>query len=79
MRSVDLAAFYRDVLVVQLGAPVELVNADLLPAVSKIAAASSPESTLRRIDAVLAAREAIEANVAPLLAVEAMAMSLHTG
>lgn len=76
---VDLAAFYRDVLVVQLGTPVEVVNADLLPAVSKIAAASSPESTLRRIDAVLAAREAIEANVAPLLAVEAMAMSLHTG
>jgi DNA polymerase III subunit delta' len=76
---VDLAAFYRDVLVVQLGASVELVNVDLREALSALAASSSAESTLRRIEAVLAAREAIDANVAPLLAVEAMAVSLHTG
>jgi DNA polymerase-3 subunit delta' len=75
---VDLAAFYRDVLVVQLGAEVELVNADLEHALTTLAAASTPEMTLRRIEAVLAAREAIDANVAPLLAVEAMAVSLHT-
>jgi DNA polymerase III subunit delta' len=75
---VDLAAFYRDVLVVQLGAGVELVNADLEHALTTLAAASTPEMTLRRIEAVLAAREAIDANVAPLLAVEAMAVSLHT-
>jgi DNA polymerase-3 subunit delta' len=76
---VDLAAFYRDVLMVQVGAAVELVNADLEQALSRLAASSSPEATLRRIEAVLAAREAIEANVAPLLAVEAMAVSLHSG
>jgi DNA polymerase-3 subunit delta' len=75
---VDLAAFYRDVLVVQLGAGVELVNADLDHALTTLATASTPETTLRRIEAVLAAREAIDANVAPLLAVEAMAVSLHT-
>jgi DNA polymerase III subunit delta' len=76
---VDLAAFYRDVLTVQLGSPVELVNLDLQQALSALAAVSTPEATLRRIEAVLAAREAIDANVAPLLAVEAMAVSLHTG
>jgi DNA polymerase III subunit delta' len=76
---VDLAAFYRDVLVVQLGADVDLVNLDLEPEMADVAAVTSPESTLRRIEAVLAAREAIGANVAPLLAVEAMALSLHTG
>lgn len=76
---VDLAAFYRDVLMVQVGASVELVNADLEESLSALAAASTPETTLRRIEAVLAAREAIDANVAPLLAVEAMAVSLHTG
>jgi DNA polymerase-3 subunit delta' len=76
---VDLAAFYRDVLVVQLGASVELVNTDLERPLSRLAGTSTPEATLRRIEAVLAAREAIDANVAPLLAVEAMAVSLHTG
>jgi DNA polymerase III subunit delta' len=76
---VDLAAFYRDVLVVQLAASVELVNADLERALSQLAATTTAEATLRRIEAVLAAREAIGANVAPLLAVEAMAVSLHSG
>jgi len=76
---VDLAAFYRDVLVLQLGAPVETINGDLDATLAKLAAAAAPEATLRRIEAVLAAREAIETNVAPLLAVEAMAISLHAG
>jgi DNA polymerase-3 subunit delta' len=76
---VDLAAFYRDVLVVQLGAAVELVNGDLERPLSRLATTTTPEATLRRIEAVLAAREAIGANVAPLLAVEAMAVSLHAG
>jgi DNA polymerase-3 subunit delta' len=73
----DIAAFYRDVLVLQLGAPVDLVNADLQRTLAAVAGSSSPEGTLRRIEAVLACREAIDANVAPLLAVEAMAVSLH--
>jgi DNA polymerase-3 subunit delta' len=76
---VDLAAFYRDVLQVQLGTRTPLVHADLREQAAVIARATSPESTLRRIDAVLACREALEANVAPLLAVEAMALALRTG
>jgi DNA polymerase-3 subunit delta' len=75
----DLAAFYRDVLVVQLAAPVELVNGDVAPRVRKVAEATSPESTLRRIEAILHCREVIDTNVAPLLAVEAMAVALHAG
>ncbi|HVV77350.1 MAG TPA: DNA polymerase III subunit delta' [Mycobacteriales bacterium] len=74
---VDLAAFYRDVLVVQLGATVDLVNADLDATVRELAEQSQPEDTLRRIEAVLEARVAIDANVAPLLAVEAMAVALR--
>jgi DNA polymerase III subunit delta' len=73
----DIAAFYRDVLVLQLGAPVDLVNADLHRTLAAVAGGSTPEATLRRIEAVLACREAIDANVAPLLAVEAMAVTLH--
>lgn len=74
---IDLAGFYRDVLVVQLGAPVDLVNAGHQEAVSSVASTTTPETTLRRIEAILAAREAIEANVAPLLAVESMALALR--
>jgi DNA polymerase-3 subunit delta' len=76
---VDLAAFYRDVLQVQLATGVPLVHVDLAEQTATIARATTPESTLRRIDAVLACREAVDANVAPLLAVEAMALSLRTG
>ncbi|GAC1326340.1 MAG: DNA polymerase III subunit delta' [Mycobacteriales bacterium] len=78
---VDLAAYYRDVLTVQLGAAqqVGLVNVDLAEPIGALARASSPEATLRRIESVLAARVALEANVAPLLAVESMALALSTG
>jgi DNA polymerase-3 subunit delta' len=76
---VDLAGFYRDVLAVQAEAAVELVNDEMRDAVIGIARASTPESTLRRIDAILAARTAIGANVAPLLAVEAMTVGLRRG
>jgi DNA polymerase-3 subunit delta' len=76
---VDLAAFYRDVLQLQLGTGVTPVHGDLGPQAATIARATTPESTLRRIDAVLACRAAVDANVAHLLAVEAMALALRTG
>ena len=76
---VDLAAFYRDVLTVQLGTGATLVHGDLGRQAAAIARATTPESTLRRIDAVLACRAALDANVAHLLAVEAMALALRTG
>jgi DNA polymerase-3 subunit delta' len=73
----DLAAFYRDVLLVQTGAAVELVHADVRDQVERVARTSAREETLRRIEAILACRERIAANVAPLLAVEEMALALH--
>ena len=76
---VDLAAFYRDVLALQLQTGVTLIHGDLAEQAAVIARATSPESTLRRVDAVLACREALDANVNQLLAVEAMALALRTG
>lgn len=73
---VDLAAFYRDVLATQFGAPGAAVNEHRRVDLDVLAGQARPEDTLRRIDAVLAAREAIAANGAPLLAVEAMALAL---
>jgi DNA polymerase-3 subunit delta' len=72
----DLASYYRDVLAVQLGASVDLVNADRGPEVRARAAAATPEETLRRLEAIMLCRERLEANVNPLLAVEAMALGL---
>jgi DNA polymerase-3 subunit delta' len=74
---VDLAAFYRDVLSLQLGTGAVLVHGDLVDQATRIAAATAAEDTLRRLDAVLACREAIDGNVAPQLAVEAMALALR--
>ena len=75
----DLAAFYRDVLMVQYGADVELANADRIEDVRRLAAAAPPEATLRRIEAIMRCRERLTLNVAPLLAVEEMTISLFQG
>lgn len=74
---VDLLSLYRDVLVVQLGAEVELVNAELAETVRALAADSTPEQTVRRMDSIGAARTRLDGNVAPLLALEAMAIALR--
>jgi DNA polymerase III subunit delta' len=72
----DLAAFYRDVLAVQVAAEVELASAGHESDVRKLAAAARPEATVRRIRAIMACRERLEVNVAPLLAVEEMTLAL---
>jgi len=76
---VDLAAFYRDVLVARLGAPVAAVHEDVASAAAAAAANWPAESILRRLEAVLACRDAIEANVKPQIAVEAMMVALWRG
>ncbi|GAA2607876.1 DNA polymerase III subunit delta' [Actinomadura fulvescens] len=78
MALIDLASYYRDVLTLQLGAGTELVNIDLAPELRDAAAAGPPEATLRRLDAIMECRERLEANVNPLLAVEALALALRT-
>lgn len=73
----DLLSFYRDVLIIQLGNAVELVNVELKSNLEEYAARSTPEATLARMDAINKARVRITTtNVAPLLAVESMATSL---
>ncbi|MER8068510.1 DNA polymerase III subunit delta' [Streptomyces sp. NPDC094034] len=75
----DLTGFYRDVLAIQLGSRVALANGDVRDGLDRVARASTPERTLRRIEAIVACRQALDRNVAPLLAVEAMAVSLRAG
>jgi DNA polymerase-3 subunit delta' len=76
---VDLAGFYRDVLARSFGAPVASIHADTAELAGAAAERWSPESTLRRLEAVLACRTAIETNVKPRIAVEAMMLTLWRG
>jgi DNA polymerase-3 subunit delta' len=75
----DLAGFYRDVLVIQWGAPVPPIHTDVQAVAQAAAARWSPESTLRRLESVLQCRTAIDANVKPRIAVEAMMAALWKG
>ncbi|MET3206191.1 MULTISPECIES: DNA polymerase III subunit delta' [unclassified Arthrobacter] len=73
----DLLSFYRDVLIIQFGNAVELVNVELTGELEEFAARSAPETTLARMDAINKARQRITTtNVAPLLTIESMAASL---
>jgi DNA polymerase-3 subunit delta' len=72
----DLAAFYRDVLALQLGASVELANEVRSEELREHAAAAGPGDTVRRIEAIMRCRQRLEVNVAPLLAVEELTLAL---
>lgn len=74
---VDLAAFYRDVLMVQFGAAVRPAHPDVAADARQLASVLTPEGVLARLDAVLQCREALELNVKPRIAVEAMTVSLR--
>jgi DNA polymerase III subunit delta' len=76
---IDLAGFYRDVLVTHLRAPVAVVHTDTTQLSAAAADRWTAESTLRRLEAVLACRDAIEQNVKPKIAVEAMMLDLWRG
>ena len=76
---IDLAGFYRDVLVRRFDAPVAAVHADTAEMAATAASRWSSESTLRRLQAIIECREAIELNVKPRIAVEAMMLALWQG
>ncbi len=72
----DLAGYYRDVLAIQFGADVELASADHAGALRQFAASTQPAATVRRMEAIMRCRDRLAVNVAPLLAVEEMAIVL---
>nr|WP_304661778.1 DNA polymerase III subunit delta' [Arthrobacter sp. zg-Y238] len=73
----DLLSFYRDVLMIQLGGAGPLVNEGLRRELDEFAAYGSPEQTLMRMEEInTVRRRLVTTNVAPLLAIEAMALSL---
>ena len=73
----DLLSIYRDALVLHTGASIGLVNEEMIDQVQQLAGILTPERLLGCMDAIGTARERIDANVQPLLALEAMALSLQ--
>lgn len=75
---VDLAGFYRDVLLISAGTPdPALTHPDHADQSRQAAAHWAPEATLRRLESVLACRDAIGLNVKPRIAIEAMITALR--
>jgi DNA polymerase-3 subunit delta' len=73
---VDLAGFYRDTLVASWRAPVALTHPDRATDVRAVATRLSPEALLGMLEAVLRCREALELNVKPRIAIEALTSAL---
>ena len=69
---VDLLSLYRDILLLQLGVPGEPINVRIIDQLETASASSTPVETLATMDAIATARERIESNVPPALALEAM-------
>ena len=74
---VDLAALFRDALVVGVGAQVTPMHPDKADdVVIPMAGFARPEQLLQCVEAVLACREALDVNVKPKFAVDAMVASI---
>lgn len=70
---IDLATYFRDALMVSLGAgSVTATHPDMAEKVAALAAHAPPERLLRCIEAVLECRAALAVNVKPKFAVDAM-------
>jgi len=68
----DIATFYRDVMMVQAGANDALINKELETEIRTIAEKAKPQSTIKKINAIMDARINLSHNAAPLLTVEAL-------
>jgi DNA polymerase-3 subunit delta' len=74
---VDLLALYRDILTLQLGAGVPLVNAELQAGITDHAQTTTAAQTLEKLESIATARARIDANVRDLLTLEALAVTLR--
>jgi len=68
----DIATFYRDVMMVQAGSNDGLINKELENEIKTYAASNKPQATINKIGAIMEARVNLGHNAAPLLTVEAL-------
>lgn len=72
----DIVTLFRDVLLVQSGKSEGSINSDLTKEIENVAASTTSEATLKKIEAIMKARVNLAHNAAPLLTVEAMMVQL---
>ncbi len=72
----DLATYYRDVMMIQAGNTDSLINAELVDQILKSAENTQSQKTLAKMDAIMSARESLQRNGAPLLVMEALMCEL---
>jgi DNA polymerase-3 subunit delta' len=68
----DIATFFRDVMMVQAGATDHLINTDIADQITAYAHKTTPHSTVRKVNAIMKARTHLSHNAAPLLTCEAL-------
>jgi len=75
----DIATFYRDTLLVQSGVQSDdsLINSDMFREIQIIANATTPQTTLRKLEAIMKTRTNLSRNAAPLLSIEALMVQLR--
>jgi DNA polymerase-3 subunit delta' len=72
----DIATFYRDVMMVQSGNTGSMINTDMSEQIESYAANSPSHSTINKINAIMEARENLARNSAPLVTCEALMCQL---
>jgi DNA polymerase-3 subunit delta' len=72
----DIATFYRDVMVVQSGNIDSMINTDMREQIESYAANSPSHSTINKINAIMEARDNLARNSAPLVTCEALMCQL---
>ena len=68
----DIATFYRDVMMVQSGEAGSMINTDMREAIEGYAAKFPAHSTINKITAIMEARTNLAHNAAPLVTCEAL-------
>jgi DNA polymerase-3 subunit delta' len=68
----DIATFYRDVMMVQSGSADAIINTDMVDAINTYAAKHPKHSTINKMSAIMEARTNLSHNAAPLLTCEAL-------
>jgi DNA polymerase-3 subunit delta' len=68
----DLATFYRDVMMVQSGSTEALINSDLSGEVATYSASAPAYSSIKKLDAIMESRTQLAMNAAPLATCEAL-------
>jgi DNA polymerase-3 subunit delta' len=68
----DIATFYRDVMMVQAGATDSMINIDMVDEINAYAHKTPAHATVKKVNAIMEARTNLSHNAAPLLTIEAL-------